>query len=194
MYLISGQERNSAPLSKKYRECQPRDPNSSRADDPLIAESCDKDQAYNNEHDNDTRGQVRLFHNEKQRNRSKSPDDDQCAGIVDLLLISLQKPGEENDQTDLNKFRRLEASDHRKCDPASRTRSGSSKLSCDNDRQQDRHTGKINHAGTAHQFVVIHQSQEDHDHQSAKKADQLAVDIASVSVYRTVDHKKPDHI
>ena len=139
VYLISCQERNSAQSAKKCRECQPRDPNSSRADDPLMAESCDKDQAYNNEHDNDTRGQVRLFHNEEAAEPQKSPTMINVRGS----LISPDFAAEtrrENDQTDLNKFRRLEASDHRKCDPASRTRL--LKLSCDNDRQQDRHTGR----------------------------------------------------
>ena len=33
------------------------------ADDPFVAESRDKDQAYDDKHDNDTRGQIRLLHN-----------------------------------------------------------------------------------------------------------------------------------
>ena len=33
--------------------------------------------------------------------------------IVHPLLISLQKPGKRNNQTDLNKFRRLKPSDNR---------------------------------------------------------------------------------
>ena len=128
------------------------------------------------------------------RSSGTAANDDQRAEIIDLLLISLQKPGEENDQTDLNKFRRLETSDNRKRDPASRTGSGSSELSRNDDREKDHHTSKVDHAGAAHQFVVICQSQEEHDHQSAEKADQLAVDIASVSVYRAVDHEKPDGV
>ena len=44
------------------------------------------------------------------------------------------------------------------------------------------------------EIKVIHQSQKSHDHQSAEKADQLAVDIASVSIYRAVDHEKSDRI
>ena len=132
-------------LSKENCEAEPGDPDSCSADNPFIAETRDKDQAYDNKHDNDTRGQIRLLHDEKQWNCSKRSDDNQCAEIVDPLLISLQKPGEENNQTDLNKFRRLETSDNRK-------------------------------------------------HQSAEKADQLAVDIASVSIYRAVDHEKSDRI
>ena len=37
--------------------------NGGSADDPFVAESRDKDQAYDDKHDNDTRGQIRLLHN-----------------------------------------------------------------------------------------------------------------------------------
>ena len=49
--------------SRKGKEMRDPFKDSGSADDPFVAESRDKDQAYDEKHDNDTRGQIRLLHN-----------------------------------------------------------------------------------------------------------------------------------